>query len=315
MNKSDRFLVDYAKKHYRCDNQSPLTRFVDSHSAIDAKLIGWPDQEAIKDVFTNFAFSSWFKDFSAIADDSIKAEAAADLASGRILGQGLESCSFSFVLSGMSLHNSHAIVRTRIGACYLQQSQAVKDFRHSAVLIPPALHKVEGLVDQFMKSALDGKLGYARAMDSGIIAIDDARSFLPKTIPVWINCTFSLPSLLQIYSKRTDTQEEAIVFNILFEKVRNLVVAKFPYLDSLFVRDSKCIHTQAGYRSNCIYKRDANHGDHVDEFTLHSMTRDEMVVAPKLKDVFYSGRRPIDHREYIDRASNYELDLENFENL
>ena len=102
-----------------------------------------------------------------------------------------------------------------------------------------------------------GKSIYSSLLDTGDISITDARFALPKTIPVWIYASFSLASLLGIYSKRTDTQEEHPEMNSFAEQMRSLIVEKFPYMDGYFKRDDKCIHKYEGYRSNCVFKRDA----------------------------------------------------------
>lgn len=308
---ADDFLKKYASKHFQIRHgEKPLTKFVNAQKAINAKLIGWPDIDQAKNVLTNYAFSSWFKDFSELADDEIKEQAAKDLASGRVLGQGLESMNFTFILSGMSLHNSHAIVRTRIGATYLQQSQAVKDFRHSAILVPPKFLEYPNLMHSYIDITLAQKNSYIYALETDQICIDDARMFLGKNIPVWITVSYSLPSLLGAFSKRTDTQEEAFVFNLLFRQMRDRVLEKFPYLRELFREDSNCMHTKEGYRANCIYKRNEAHSQFEDSILLHNNTRDELLKTETWIDEFenfkfYVGNQCVTTLEYEEARINY----------
>ena len=279
------------------EGQVPLTRFIDAHEAIDAEFINGPDPSTFEEVFKRFATLSWFEDYKEKLDTESMTQITHDFVKGNILAQGLECGRFTFVFKGLSLHNSHAIVRTRIGASYLQQSQAVSDFRHSDILVPPALMKDMKLLERYKQNAIDGKMLYGDMLDSGFIAIDDARMCLSKAIPVWIGCSFTLASLMGIYSKRTDTQEEAYVFNLLFEKVRNLVVEKYPYLDKCFVYDDpkRCIHTRPGYKSNAIYKRNLEHQilGYEDTWTLHDKTKHQLVVMdePFLTE-YYLGKMP-----------------------
>ena len=205
------------------------------------------------------------------------------------------------MFKNLSLHNSHALVRTRIGATYLQQSQAVSDFRHCDILVPPALQKTPKVLERYLKHAIEGKMIYSELLDSGEIAIDDARMSLSKAVPVWLGCSFSLASLMQIYSKRTDTQEEAYVFNLVFDKLRKIVCDKYPYLDNCFIRDNpnRCIHTKPGWKSNCIYKRDEFHRvSKEDEFTLHDKTKIELVKYAKFETAYFEGFTQISEDTY-----------------
>ena len=120
---------------------------------------------------------------------------------------------------------------------------------------------------------------------------------------------------MNIYNKRTDTQEEAYVFNMLFDQVKEQVVEKFPYLESLFVKDPgyKCIHTRKGYRSNCVYGRNPDHLIDNDEnaFTFHEKTRDELVQHTPFRSRFFTGTDEITESQYNEMIYFYNLDKNN----
>lgn len=261
--------------------EKPCTRFVDNLDAVEVKLINWPDPERAQKHLINFAAGSWFEDFSTIADLDDYQAALNELMEGKILAQGLEGLTFSFLVKGLSLHGSHAIVRTRIGAAYLQQSQAVTDFRHADILVPRAFQKTPLELEEYKYWVIRGKRAYADMLDSGKVSVTDARFCLPKTIPVWVNISMTLPTILSVYSKRTDRTEEHPEMNIFAELLREEIVKIFPYMDSYFKRDANCIHRFPGYRSNCVFKRDGDDRllDGVeDNWRLHEKTKYELMI-------------------------------------
>ena len=118
--------------------QKPLTKFVDNLSNIQVKLIDWPDQERLKRVFANMTNASWFEDFSKEASSDELEEVVKDMLMGKSLAQASEHPQFCFLVSGIDLHITHAIVRNRIGIAYLQRSLAVSDLRHEDIIVPRA---------------------------------------------------------------------------------------------------------------------------------------------------------------------------------
>jgi hypothetical protein len=132
-------------------------------------------------------------------------------------------------------------------------------------------------------------------LDTEDIANTDARFCLPKTIPSWIYITVSLPTLLAIYGKRTDSQEEHPEMNAMAEQMRVLVVEKFQYMSGYFVShddNGRCLHLKRGYAANCIFKRDEKHKivNYIDEWTLHDKTKQELMLdCEEYKETFYVG--------------------------
>lgn len=271
----------------------PKTKFVDNLNAVDVELINWPDEERMKRHLIMFATGSWFEDFSKTADYEDYNAAMEELRMGKILAQGLEGITFSFLVKGLSLHGSHAIVRTRIGAAYLQQSQAVKDLRDSDILIPRAYQKDPYFLTAYKNWTISGKHLYSDMLESDKIAITDARFSLSKTIPVWINISMSLPTILGVYSKRTDVTEEHPEMNIFAELLRSRIEEKFPWMTTYFKRDANCIHRFPGYRSNCVFKRDGLdilQPEQKDNWSFHSQTKSELMTE---------GLSPIETTYYI----------------
>jgi thymidylate synthase ThyX len=263
--------------------EMPRTKFIDNLDAVKVEMIDWPDPDRLKKVFVNMSQASWFEDFFENASPEDRDEVVNDLFSGKILGQGMEHPQFCFKVSGLSLHGTHALVRNRIGVAYMQQSQAVKDFRHSDILVPRSFTKFPELLKRYEDWVQEGKKIYGDMLDTGEIANTDARFCLPKTVPSWIYVAVALPTLLSIYGKRTDTQEEHPEMNAMAYQMRDLVVEKFPYMKSYFVSfddNGRCLHLRKGYAANCIFKRDEKHviAGYEDEWTLHDKTKQELML-------------------------------------
>ena len=266
--------------------ETPKTTFIDNISAIKVDLVDWPDPDRLKKVFVNMSQASWFEDFYTEASKEDINEIISDLFKGKILGQGMEHPQFAFKVSGLSLHGTHALVRNRIGIAYLQQSQAVKDFRHSDVLVPRSFTKYPELLERYEQWVQIGKQLYADMLDTENIANTDARFCLPKTIPSWVYVTASLPTILAIYGKRTDSQEEHPEMNQMAYQMRDVIVEKFPYMKNYFVShddNGKCLHLKKGYAANCIFKRDEKHQieNYQDEWTFHNKTKQELMLDCK----------------------------------
>lgn len=283
--------------------QEPRTRFIDNLDAVQVKLINWPDEERIKSHLIQFATGSWFEDFSTSASEEDYQSAIKELSEGKILAQGLEGVTFSFLVSGLSLHGSHSIVRSRIGAAYLQQSQAVMDLRHCDILVPRAFQRNEDLLTGYKRNVIGGKFLYSELLDRGDTSITDARFCLPKTIPVWINISMSLPTILGVYSKRTDVTEEHPEMNRMAELLRLRIEEKFPWMSTYFKRDSNCIHRFEGYRSNCVFKRD---GPDIlpegskENWHFHDKTKNELMLEglSPYQTEYYIGHTKVTKQEY-----------------
>jgi len=274
--------------------EDPYTCFKDHMESITVELIDWPDPERLKKVFVNMANASWYRDFTNDATPEEVDESIAKLFSGEVLGQGLEHAKFCFVVDGLTLHGTHSLVRNRIGIAYMQRSLAVSDLRHEDILVPRAFTKDADVLQRYIDWCLTGKQLYADMMDSGEFAQGDARMCLPKTIPSWCYCTATLPTIMSIYSKRSDTQEEHPEMNVMVALLRDLIVEKFPYMEKYFVSAcdaGTCLHCKPGYEANCIYKRDAKHQvEGPENWTMHDKTRDELM---------FEGAEPFVTEEWV----------------
>jgi len=63
----------------------------------------------------------------------------------------LKQHNFTFLVEGLTLHDSHSLVRNRIGISYMQQSLAVRDLRHDDILVPHSYTKYPELLENYKK--------------------------------------------------------------------------------------------------------------------------------------------------------------------
>ena len=297
---------EYAKEHFAIEKSPEIkTKFVSTPESVSVKLLDWPDPERLKKVFVNFSEGSWFEDFYSQAKPEEIQGPIDDLLQGKMLAQGLEHPTFYFLVSGLTLNDSHAVVRSRVGICYIQQSGAVRPQTHDNILVPKSFAKHPELLEQYKMWAFRGKKLYQNLLETGDVAITDARMALPRSIPVWINISVNLMTLLSIYKKRSDSQEEYPALNSMVEQMKDLVCEKFPYMKGYFKSacdDKTCLHCKQGYKCNCIFKRDEKHQlkeGEKDTWTLHDKTKKEMMLDHKpFETAYYIGPAKVTQSEY-----------------
>lgn len=290
MNKED--LFEFMKlKH----GEVPYTRFIDNQNAVEVQLIDYPEDTRLKRLVVDMASSSWVPNISAkLSEEEINTEFH-DILKGNSLGQAMEAMEFTFLVKGLSIHGTHALVRNRIGIAYMQMSQAVRDLRHDDILVPRAFGKYPELLAKYKELCLMSKELYSELIDTENISVADARLCLPRSIPNHIYFTCNFLTLQSIYAKRSDTAEEAVELNIMCKQIKKLIVEKFPYLEQYLISSCEkgtCFHQKKGFKANCIYKRDKLHHipNYEDEFTLHDKTKEELSDGPEINTELYTGK-------------------------
>lgn len=161
---------------------------------------------------------------------------------GAMLPQILEQFQFSFRVEGVSLNCTHQIVRTRIGASFLQQSMRNNDGRHMRFTVPEAISRVirdsdgsrawdagkfnslvvhycrnfgidyftptgensSEVADKILEDSLKlQKAVYAALLDSGV-HFQDARRYLASGHQSYLWCNYNWPALKGVVSNRTE---------------------------------------------------------------------------------------------------------------
>jgi len=200
---------------------------------------------------------------------------------------------FVFCVKNISLTITHMLVRHRFFSI-LQKSTAVNDLRDENFVMPRSFNKDPKFYKKVKDWYLQGKELFCEAVDKQNISVQNARLFIPKNNcnHMFIGC--DLKSFREAYGQRADTCEEPIQSNLIFEKMKELIVEKFPYFESYIKSNcdtGRCLHCGTGKHSNIVFKRDEKHKVKNDKYdsdimddTLHDMTRDEMNEGPEIKE-------------------------------
>lgn len=161
---------------------------------------------------------------------------------GRTLPQILELISFSFCIDGLCRPATHQIVRSRIGAGFMQHGGRDNDWRHRGWTMPETMHRaceaydhefdrradIEGTlqhcvtnwdpIDQYLNTTPlagsdlrtvirdhleEGKRLYAALVDAGI-PWQDARRVLPMGMQTYIHADYSWPALKGVLANRLE---------------------------------------------------------------------------------------------------------------
>lgn len=279
-------------------DKQPQTGFMDEEDNIKVTLISSPD---IKDAEKMIVDVCYGYDQPNIYDELTpqqRKEAIETVLSEGTLPKALEMLGkFVFLVENISLTVTHCIVRHRFFTI-LQSSTAVSDLRNENYVMPRAFNRDREFYERIKKWYLDGKELFCEAVDKHGISVQNARLLIPKNNcnHMFIGC--DLKALKEAYGQRTCTQEEPIQNNIIFIKMRDLVLEKFPYLRNYFKSDcetGRCLHCKKGKHANVVFKRDKLHSKLLtkdeleEEETLHPYTRDEMNVGDNINTEFYMG--------------------------
>ncbi len=165
------------------------------------------------------------------------------LFAGKSLPQPLEMISFAFTIDGVSRACTHQLVRTRIGASFLQESGRCNDWRKRPFRYPETVERAQkvydgGLLDHpdglehclyegvriaeylqkhaqhipnegiTMENAIHdylsrGKELFSALVDSGI-PVQDARRFLPIGTETYLHANYNFPALKTMLSLRLE---------------------------------------------------------------------------------------------------------------
>lgn len=281
-------------------DKKPITTFIDEEDSVSVELISWPNLKQTERMFVNTCYGHEDPEVYDKLSKKEKTHAIKTLLEGGSLPKGLEMCGkFVFLIKNIPLTVTHCLVRHRFFTI-LQSSTAVKDLRNESFLMPKSFSRDKQFYTRVKDWYLMGKDLFCEAIDKHEMSVQNARHLIPKNNSnhMFIGC--DLLTLKMAYSQRMDTQEEPIQHNIIFKRMKELVIEKFPYLESFFVRGcdvGMCLHSKPGLHSNVVFKRDKLHRkflpkgydcDKKDNL-LHDFTRDEANNGPKIEKETYIG--------------------------
>ncbi len=285
-------------------NEKPKTKFIDEENSIEVEMISWPDEKLTKKMFINTCYGYSSPEIHDELSESEKEKAIQEIVEGKTLSKSLEMCGkFVFLIKNISLTVTHCLVRHRFFTI-LQKSTAVSDLRNEDFVMPKSFAKDKEFYEKIKKWYLEGKELFCEAVDEHCISVQNARLLIPKNNCNHMFIATDLKALCEAYGQRTCNQEEPMQHNIIFSRIRYLVLEKFPYLKDYFKSNcetGRCLHTKTGKHSNVVFKRNEAHkkflpkdySPDIRDDLLHEYTRDEMNKGPDIVTEEYLGNKKI----------------------
>jgi len=279
-------------------NEAPISIFKDEESSIKVSLISHPDIESSKRMIVNVCYGYDKPNVYDTLSKKQKQEAIDEVIAGGTLPKAMEMLGkFVFLVENISLTITHCIVRHRFFTI-LQSSTAVNDLRDEQFVMPRCFNRDSKFYEEVKQWYLKGKDLYCKAVDEQGISVQNARLLIPKNNCNHLFLGCDLKAFMESYGQRTCTNEEPIQTNIIFKKMADLIVEKFPYLANKFKSHceiGRCLHTKQGRHSNVVFKRDELHKkllpkDYLEnnpDDLLHNQTRDEMNDGPEIEEEIY----------------------------
>jgi len=284
-------------------NEIPVTMFVDEISAIKTTLVSSPDKEDLYRLFKNVANVSWDIGWNSKMSSQESREFLSTLMKGGMLPLALEMNNFTFLIENITRLTTHAIVRSRVGVTYAQQSTGNSDQRHCDVLVPRSMStQNSSLLRDYIEWSLLSKEKYAKSIDNGM-SVQESRIFLPSTNANKMYVSFNLMSLMSFYSKRSDRTEEYMQGNEVCRQIKNIFDNKFEELSPILKSGcgKSCAHSKNSPYVNGVYLPSKE--DDVFEWNkksfLYENTRDQMCWNENpCETTFYIGTKKVGLEEY-----------------
>lgn len=121
----------------------------------------------------------------------------------------LEMLSYTWLVRDVTRAFTHQLVRTRVGAAYVQESMRFSDKRHAKVLVPPAIAADPGRLSAYQETCGDAFQLYAQMIEGGV-PVQDARGVLPHNVLTHAFVSYTLSTLAKTASLRYCCQAQAM---------------------------------------------------------------------------------------------------------
>jgi len=278
----------------------PKTKFLDEEKAIEVELISFPDKKLTEKMIVNTCYGHSNPEIYDTLKDFERKEAINEVLSNKTLPKALEMTGkFVFLIKNISLTITHCICRHRFFTI-LQSSTAVDDLRNVNFVMPKSFARNEKFYEKIKNWYLQGKELFCEGVDEHGLSVQNARLLIPKNNLNHMFIGMDLKSFSEAYSQRVCVSEEPVQNNIIFKKMKDLILEKFPYFKDYFkshCETGRCLHTKAGKHSNIVFKRDELHkkflpkdySPDIRDNLLHDKTRDGMNKGPDIVEEKYEG--------------------------
>ena len=140
------------------------------------------------------------------------------------LGTPAEMLNFVFLIRDVPRSFTHQLVRTRIGASYVQESTrfiGAKDVYK--VLVPKTCHTGSNILDPYVYGTLHAIEGYEVMLKLDGVASQDARNLLPHSLLTHAYVSYTLRALMGVYEVRWCCQAEPSTWIPVMKQMKKLI--------------------------------------------------------------------------------------------
>jgi hypothetical protein len=183
-------------------------------------------------------------------------------------------------------------------------------------LVPRSLQRNPDVLKKYIDITLSAKETYADATDRELPqSIQVMRYILPQNLAQYILVNYSLLTLTNVIGKRGCTNE-TLEYNIVAQKMRELVIKKFPELSELLKANCDkggCFFMKGRSPLNGnIYLPDKKHDfDYNKSNFMYQYTREDLLDGPKFKTQYFCGKSEISKEKYYQLKKKYDKEYDN----
>lgn len=125
------------------------------------------------------------------------------------LGTPAEMLNFTFLIRDVPRSFTHQMVRTRVGAAYVQESTrfiGAKDVY--GIIVPKTVHNGARIDPTYLMGNINAIASYEETLSHVGVASQDARQLLPHSVLTHLYASYSLKALMGVYEVRNCCQAE-----------------------------------------------------------------------------------------------------------
>lgn len=279
------------KRFPKFKDVKPEHTFVNDLENISVEIQSMPTVEDIAKYAPGFILSTWdkcgrhldsSKDKQELAkvskEDAIKLIYRA--LKGKFLPTFLESIKMTVLIDGLTMHSVTHLIRSRsFGFAAECTGDGLKN--HKEITVPDAIIDA-GMEERYKATMNECMKMYTDLLNTGKVAIQDARMMLPRTIGTFYYTTLDMGGLLRVTRQRIDEQVQPKEDNILWLKIWLEACKKIPFLSTIIDINAPnrfyCNETKTNFYSGFFEPNKNNQGQFEFEkgHFIHDCTRDEL---------------------------------------
>jgi hypothetical protein len=175
-----------------------------SCQGLETKLLSWPSEKQVEAIEVISGLGSVPPPGTLATQEHLETgNVLDDVISGRlVLPQALEGMVFGVYMNQISRACSHQVVRTRVGASFIQQGNRNQDIRKAWHRMPVTIFGISEARHAFANHVNESRENYGYSIDMSDVPYQDARFFMPQSVCTHIGAIYNWISLRDLMAKR-----------------------------------------------------------------------------------------------------------------